>query len=141
MIPMTRSPDGSITRSQLLPAHRLKASSVEFEQLRGIIFGFGGRACALKADSGPSRLTIAGGHGDKFHEVKRDVFVAAGAHRKRGRFHDQTPECKAKIRRLAGSSAMIAEALGVERLRKRTDFASGRCRAATAGAHIPPSLP
>src|ERR1700733_10702869 len=96
MIPMARSPDGSITRSPSLSAHRLKASSVEFEQLSGVVLRFGGRACTLKADSGPSSLTIAGGHGDKFHEVKCDVFVAAGAPKKGGRFHDQTPDRKVK---------------------------------------------
>jgi hypothetical protein len=37
-----------------------------------------------KADSGSRGFAVVGGHGDKFHEVKRDVFVAAGAHRKSG---------------------------------------------------------
>jgi hypothetical protein len=76
----------------LFSAYRLQATTVKFEQLSGVILRLGGRACALEADSGPSGFAIAGGHGDKFHEVKRDVFVAAGAHRKSGHFHDETPD-------------------------------------------------
>src|SRR4030081_2103105 len=43
-----------------------------------IILGLGGRASALEADSRPDGLAVPGCHGDEFHEVKRDVFVAAG---------------------------------------------------------------
>src|ERR1035441_4920000 len=66
----------------LLPTHRLQAASVEFQQLSSVVFGLGGGAGALEADSSPSGLAVTGGHGDEFHEVERDVFVATGAERK-----------------------------------------------------------
>jgi hypothetical protein len=43
----------------------------------------------LESDSGPGGLAVASGHGDEFHEVERDVFVAAGAERKTWHFHDE----------------------------------------------------
>src|ERR1035438_7730233 len=47
---------------------------------------------ALPIYSGPGGLAVAGGHGDEFHEVERDVFVAAGAQGKNGHFHDRLEE-------------------------------------------------
>src|SRR6267143_6960440 len=57
-----------------------------------IILGLGGRATALKADARPDGLTVPGCHGDKFHEVERDVFIAAGAQGQSGGFlHKSRP--------------------------------------------------
>ena len=57
----------------------------------GVFLGLIGRTATLEADSGPSRLAVAGGHGDEFHEIERDVFIAAGAQGKSGHFHDENP--------------------------------------------------
>src|SRR6202521_6177676 len=57
-----------------------------------VILGFGGRASALKANSGPDGLAVASCHGDEFHEIERDVFVAAGAQGHPGGFlHKSRP--------------------------------------------------
>src|SRR5437879_875317 len=57
-----------------------------------IIFGLGSRASALETDSAPDGLAVAGCHGDEFHEVECDVFVAAGAQGQSGGFlHKSKP--------------------------------------------------
>src|SRR5208282_3675383 len=75
----------------------------------GVILGLVGRSGALETDSGPSGLAVAGGHGDEFHEVERDVFVAAGAQGKNGHFHDENSWLKGAVRRISRPSAIIAE--------------------------------
>jgi hypothetical protein len=73
----------------LLPAHRVQATPIELQQMGRIIFGLGGSASTLEANSGPDGLAVAGCHGDEFHKVERDVFVATGAQGKSGYFHDK----------------------------------------------------
>src|ERR1700687_5972295 len=91
-------------RLSLLTTDRLQATPIEFQQMGRVIFGLGGRASALEADSGPDSLAVAGGHGDEFYEVKRDVFVAAGAQGKRGHFHDKKLLMKGIFRRFSRPS-------------------------------------
>src|ERR1019366_4327591 len=76
-----------LRRSSLLPAYRLQATAVEFQQMGRVILGLVGRAGTLEADSGPGGLAVAGCQGDEFHEIERDVFIAAGGPGKSGRFH------------------------------------------------------
>jgi hypothetical protein len=45
-------------------------------------------AGALKTDSRARGFAVAGGHGDKLHEIEGNIFVAAGADGKTGHFHD-----------------------------------------------------
>jgi hypothetical protein len=73
----------------LLPAHRVQTTPIEFQQMGRVILGLGGRASALEADSGPDGLAVAGCHSDEFHEVERDIFITAGAEGKSGYFHDK----------------------------------------------------
>src|SRR5580658_10612238 len=73
--------------ARLLSTNGLQASAVEFEQVCGIIFGLSGGSAALEADSAAGGFAVAGGHGDEFHEVERDIFVAARAERKTGCIH------------------------------------------------------
>src|SRR5882724_6386608 len=54
-----------------------------------IVFRLGGSAAALKTDTAAGSPAIACRHGDELHQVERDVFVTAGAHRKGRCFHDQ----------------------------------------------------
>src|ERR1019366_6359938 len=82
----------------LLSAYRLQATAVEFQQMGGVILGLVGRTGTLEADSGPSGLAVAGCHGDEFHEVESDVFIAAGAQGKNGHFHDENSWLKGAVR-------------------------------------------
>src|ERR1700722_7412831 len=62
----------------LLSADRLQTPTIKFQQMCGVILRLCRRSGALEADSGARGLAVTGRHGDKFHEVKRDIFVAAG---------------------------------------------------------------
>jgi hypothetical protein len=80
-----------LTDYELLPtADRSQAPAIEFEQLIGVILGFGRRSRAGESDAGRGRSSEAGGHGDKLHQIEGDIFVAAGSARTRGGcfFHD-----------------------------------------------------
>jgi hypothetical protein len=71
---------GELTLTKLLFAlHDSQALRVEFKQLSDVVFGFGSAADALEADSCPlgDGAAVAGRHGDKLHEVKGDIFIAA----------------------------------------------------------------
>ncbi len=52
-----------------LSLHGSQTLGVEFQQVAGVVFGFGGGSGALKADSASLRAgaAVAGGHGDEFH--------------------------------------------------------------------------
>src|SRR5438045_9722896 len=56
----------------------LQAASIELEQVIGVFLGFGSRSAALKADAGRTGAPITGGHRDKFHQIKGNIFVTTG---------------------------------------------------------------
>src|SRR5260370_30563414 len=80
--------------------------------MSGVFLGLVGRAPALEADSGPGGLAVAGGHGDEFHEVKRDVFVAAGAQGESGDFHYEKSSWRGESAGFSGPPPTIAEGTG-----------------------------
>lgn len=59
--------------------HCVEALAVKFEQMAGVILGLGCGTAALESDATGRGLAIAGRHGDELHQVKGDVFVAAGS--------------------------------------------------------------
>src|SRR6266496_2123207 len=67
-----------------------QAPAIQFGHLLGVVFRLGGRACALKSHASRGGASVAGGHGDKFHEIECDVFIAARRARACGwsLFHD-----------------------------------------------------
>src|SRR5215467_6414860 len=75
----------------LLAANRAQTSSIQFQQLVGIVLGLGSRSSARESDA-TSRggTSVPGGHGDKLHQIECDVFVTAGMARTCGGsfFHD-----------------------------------------------------
>src|SRR5271154_4966002 len=68
--------------------------------MRGVVLRLGGRTAALEADSSAGSFAVASSHGNEFHEVERDVFIAARAKRKTGHFHDKNSSVNNEIRRV-----------------------------------------
>src|SRR6266403_6315742 len=96
-----------------------------------IILWLGGRASALEADSRPDRLAVAGCHGDKFHKVKGDVFIAAGAQRQScGFLHKPRPP------RIGGHFAIPPKA---DDIRLAAPIHPARLRPQTARSSYPTS--
>jgi hypothetical protein len=70
----------------------LKAFPVKFEQMAGVFVRLCCCANALKAGTRASSATVASGHRDKFHQIQRNIFVAACSCRKRGLLvHENSP--------------------------------------------------
>src|SRR5438445_13367238 len=67
-----------LARDLFLSLHRCETASVKFEQVRGVLLGL---VCAstLKSHSRRSRPAITRSHGRKFHQIERNIFVAARA--------------------------------------------------------------
>jgi hypothetical protein len=82
------SPDRTSIFLLLFSYHGLQTPAIEFEQVRGIVFRLRCCSTALESDSGSGGLAISSGHRYEFHEVERDIFIAARADRKAGHFHD-----------------------------------------------------
>jgi len=59
-------------------ADDVEAFAVKFEKLAGVLIGLGGGP-ALESDAAGRGLAITGRHSDELHQVKGDVFVAAGS--------------------------------------------------------------
>src|SRR5215469_4989971 len=74
----------------LLPANRSQAPAIQFEQLVGIVLWLGSRTGTGETHAARRGAPVARGHGDKFHQVECNIFVAAGCARTRGGcfFHD-----------------------------------------------------
>lgn len=74
----------------LLAADRAQAPSIQLEKFLGVIFRLGRGTRAREAHAARGRAPVAGSHGDKLHQIKCDVFIAAGVSRPCGWnfFHD-----------------------------------------------------
>src|SRR5437868_12317679 len=64
-----------------LALHRSQAFAVKLEQVARVFFRLRGGASALEANSRGTGSAVAGCHGDKLHQVKGNVFIAARADR------------------------------------------------------------
>src|SRR5579872_3539473 len=67
------------SRPLALPLHGGLTPSVQFEQLGCVLIRLRSRPRALKAHAGGSGTAIPCGHGNKFHEIKRDIFITTCA--------------------------------------------------------------
>src|SRR5258708_30044924 len=65
--------------SLLLSLHRRPALAIQLEQMRGVLLRFGCRTRALKPYAGRSGPSVSRGHGNKFHQIERDIFIAPRA--------------------------------------------------------------
>ena len=63
----------------LLTLHRRPALPVQLEQMSGVLLRLRRRARALKAYAGRSRSPVPRGHRDEFHQIERDILIAARA--------------------------------------------------------------
>src|SRR5581483_2760551 len=76
---VARSDSGGIFL--LLAAHRAETPAVQLQKTLGVIFGLGGRSSALKAHAAGGGTPVAGGHGNKLHQVESNVLVTPGVAR------------------------------------------------------------
>src|SRR5579864_3273811 len=75
-----RSPEcmpASYKPGLLLRTHCAQALPVQLQQTSSVVFRLGGGAGALKSHARRSSASVSGGHGDEFHQIECDVFVAA----------------------------------------------------------------
>src|SRR5580704_7865792 len=61
----------------LLPLYRSPALSIQLQQMRGVLLRFRSRARPLKTHARRGGPPISRGHGDKFHQIERDILIAA----------------------------------------------------------------
>lgn len=66
------------TGNLFLAMHHGQAFGVEFQQMPGVFFRLD-RWSALKAPATSRSTAVAGGYGDKLHQIQSDIFIASRA--------------------------------------------------------------
>src|SRR5438067_13407089 len=82
---------GAASLQLFLSLHRMQAARVQLQQVSGVLLCFGSGDCPLEARARRAPAAVAGGHGNKFHHVERNVFIAPRPYIKTGNLFHRSP--------------------------------------------------
>jgi hypothetical protein len=102
-------------QNDLLSRNCLQTLPVQFEQVACVFLGLGGSGATLEAGARAGSAAVTRGHGDEFHKIERDIFVATCSGGSAGGFFHESVSVYvnldsiiAKLRLLAFGSWLFA---------------------------------
>src|SRR5207248_8461043 len=75
---------GAASLQLFFPLHRMQAARVQLQQMISVLVCFGSGDCPLEARPRRAPAAVARGHGNKFHHIQRNVFIAPRPYIKTG---------------------------------------------------------